>query len=1033
MTVNLSAQNIGISLCSCRFAIRYVITSTSKDGYVRQYNDYISWSEAHDKTSGNAVGDSDSTADAYAKLENLSPQRPDICRGFLPFDFSSLPTNRTLFYAKLTVVGVKKDSGTSPKITVQEGTQADTLTTDDYDAFTGSYFTLLEPPSSQATFGNTFNAAGLSYLESKVGSTAKLCLREYDHDYLDQCPSDTTTYGSSIHASESTVEDPTLTLYFAEGVYCSTQYIEIEPQPCQFNPCLCRQIGIHLCVLPVRIEPSAREIGIENPQLSTAVNVNEISVETVIRPVTTDVYLPREIEILQHGLPVFCNVAAGETEIQQVDRVHLENPPGTSEVLGKGYVADVGDTPGFSCVVKECWIYADGSGAPITWGGDNPCVSGFLVWDDSENKHLDYTKIVNDRTDSYAVVTPAAGDEFYVCSPEIAHAIILSISEGQTNPSQLKCYSKVNGSWEERTLLGDGTKQGSITLSHSGVIQWERNSSDSMSVIAGIMGYWYKFTRTAAFSNSVKITECRVRYNFATISNKWSGVYEWLSGCRFYNGETYTEALGQVSNESINDSLSIGNAGTNAYLYLKTVEPATGFAIGIDPDAPNSIAAKIDLIEYNDGEQWQPITTFEDKTLNSAGDTSFAQSGTLFFDGSEINPVRCTLSGDPAPGFWYRISWDSVLGDTVNIYMIMTATYPEELGTYDGCVDFKSRLMLWGDRTYPNRLRYSAFDFPDCFSGSDSGYTDPFGDLKPVLNAINFYNELIVFKQDSIWLLEGYSPATFGTLKISDTVGLAHPKTAHVIETGFPSMHRDEPLSIAIWCDTDGVYVLDGRKPRKVSLPVDHYFNSEYDTCIPAGTTLQAFTDPLNNEYHLLLPSTELVYNYITDEWYPAWERNCPITTGLSLHGTDEHIYTYGGYNGHLFRLEHTTTDRNTADEAKAIEHYLVTRTICATPKQSPSMYFTLRRLWAELKSRDSGEIEVTLYKNVSSSGQVLATPQAMSVESAAGEDFVVPELDISEPGLFSFQIKFKGSSDSVVIEILSILFELEARGLIEL
>ena len=1033
MTVNLSAQYIGISLHSCRFAIRYQVSSTSKDGYVRQHNDYISWSEAHDKSAGNSVNDSDGNADAIAKLEVVSPQRPDIYRGFLPFDFSSLPTNKTLFYARLTVVGVKKDSGTSPHITVQEGTQADTLTTDDYDAFTGSYFTLLTPPASQASFGNAFNSAGLTYLESKVGGTAKLCLREYEHDYLNQSPTDNTTYGANINASEAAVDDPTLTLYFAEGIYCNTQYIELEQEPCQFNPCLCQHVAVHLCILPVRAELPKQQVEIKNPPLSTAVNVSEIFATVSIRPVTADVYLPLEIEILQHGMPVFCNVAAQETEVEQVDRVHLENPPGTSEVLGKGYVSNVGDTPGFSCVVKECWIYADGSGPPLIWGGDNPCVSGFLVWDDSEGKHLDYTKIVNDRTDSYAVVTPAESDEFYVCSPEIAHAVILTIDEGQTNASQLRCYSKVNGSWEERTLLSDGTKQGSATLSHSGVIQWERNSSDSMSVIAGIMGYWYKFTRTAAFSNTVKVRECRVRHDFSTISNKWSGVYEWLSGCRFYNGTAYTEALGQVSNESTNEAVEIGGSGTSAYLYLKTVEPATGFAIGVDPDAPNSLAAKIDLIEYNDGEQWQSITSFEDKTLNAAGDTSFAQSGTIFFDGSEINPVRCTLSGDPTPGFWYRLSWDAALSSTVNIYMIMTATYPEELGTYDGCVDFKSRLMLWGDRTYPNRLRYSSFDFPDCFSGSDSGYTDPFGDLKPVLNAINFYNELIVFKKDSIWLLEGYSPATFGTLKISDTVGLAHPKTAHVIETGFPSMHRDEPLSIAIWCDTDGVYVLDGRKPRKVSLPVDQYFNSEYDTCIPAGAVLQAYTDPLNNEYHLLLPSAELVYNYITDEWYPPWERNYPITTGLSLHGTDNRLYTYGGYNGHLFRLEHTSTDRSTADEAEAIEHYLVTRTICATPKQSPSMYFTLRRLWAELKSRVSGEIEVTLYKNVSSSGQVLSTPQAMSVVSTADEDFVVPELDISEPGLFSFQLKFKGSSDTVVIEILSILFELEARGLIEL
>ena len=399
-------------------------------------------------------------------------------------------------------------------------------------------------------------------------------------------------------------------------------------------------------------------------------------------------------------------------------------------------------------------------------------------------------------------------------------------------------------------------------------------------------------------------------------------------------------------------------------------------------------------IEYWDGDAYVKVSDLVDKTLDTTGDSSFAHTGVFFFDGSALTPRMSTLKGDPIPGYWYRIGWSAALAADTRVYMIVYAPFPDSLPSYDGVVEFKGRAAVWGDPEFPNRLRISAKDRYDCFSGTDSTYTDAFGDMSKILCAINFYNELIVFKENSVWLLEGYNPATFGTLKIADTVGLASPKTAHVVEVGYPGMHEDEPLSIAIWEDVDGVYVLDGRKPRKISEPINNYFNPEESDCIPAANirNLQAHIDPINNEYHLLLPTEELVYNYVSDEWYPPWARAIALKTGINLKGSDNRYYTYGGSSaGWLMRLENDTTDKSISNVDVAIDHSIKTRAISGIQETSTTAEFLLRYVLAEMKARTAGTIVTTLFKDMISAGTAIATPAALSMVSASWD---IPQLD---------------------------------------
>ena len=101
-----------------------------------------------------------------------------IRRYFFSVDLSTIPVAATItgVVLRLTSYGSNFCG-----VSVQEGTQAETITTGDYDQFTGNYFAEIDWVGGINEF--TFNQAGLDFMTGEIGTMAKVCLREYDHDY----------------------------------------------------------------------------------------------------------------------------------------------------------------------------------------------------------------------------------------------------------------------------------------------------------------------------------------------------------------------------------------------------------------------------------------------------------------------------------------------------------------------------------------------------------------------------------------------------------------------------------------------------------------------------------------------------------------------------------------------------------------------------------------------------------------------------------------------------------------------------------
>jgi len=106
-------------------------------------------------------------------------------RSWFDFDLSPISSGLSIVSATLRF---RTDCIWSDTVCLQEGTQAIPMTVNDFQAFTGSI--LGQKVLDEGVNIIDFNSAGLLYLQSVFGSTAKICMREYDFDYLDIAPGD---------------------------------------------------------------------------------------------------------------------------------------------------------------------------------------------------------------------------------------------------------------------------------------------------------------------------------------------------------------------------------------------------------------------------------------------------------------------------------------------------------------------------------------------------------------------------------------------------------------------------------------------------------------------------------------------------------------------------------------------------------------------------------------------------------------------------------------------------------------------------
>lgn len=106
-------------------------------------------------------------------------------RSFFDFNLSSIDSGLTIVSATLRFI---TDDTWNDTVCLQKGIQSIPLTVNDYHKYAGNI--LGQKVVGEGTNFIDFNSDGLSYLQSVFGLTAKICMRDYDFDYLDVAPGD---------------------------------------------------------------------------------------------------------------------------------------------------------------------------------------------------------------------------------------------------------------------------------------------------------------------------------------------------------------------------------------------------------------------------------------------------------------------------------------------------------------------------------------------------------------------------------------------------------------------------------------------------------------------------------------------------------------------------------------------------------------------------------------------------------------------------------------------------------------------------
>jgi len=193
------------------------IYSSTADGYVYYEENPGTWASVRAAATGSGVDAAGASIPAMAEFEydyGGEDFWSSIQRAFLYFDTSSLPDGATIDSVVLHL-NYANDAVGSPKWSAQTGTQADTLTTADFDSFSGNTFgqtiTLSGAPGYRTI---TFNAEGLAAINT-TGAT-KICVREYDHDYLNSSPASGARHLASFYPAETngTTADPKLVITY---------------------------------------------------------------------------------------------------------------------------------------------------------------------------------------------------------------------------------------------------------------------------------------------------------------------------------------------------------------------------------------------------------------------------------------------------------------------------------------------------------------------------------------------------------------------------------------------------------------------------------------------------------------------------------------------------------------------------------------------------------------------------------------------------------------------------------------------------
>lgn len=227
------------------------------------------------------------------------------------------------------------------------------------------------------------------------------------------------------------------------------------------------------------------------------------------------------------------------------------------------------------------------------------------------------------------------------------------------------------------------------------------------------------------------------------------------------------------------------------------------------------------------------------------------------------------------------------------------------LGAY--ITDIHNRLFIAGNREHPTRLYYSELNLPDQWEheGLDN-FIEVGNDSDLITGFINLRDNLVIFKEKSIWLLFGDNPRNFSLKKVQD-VGTTSTNSIVNIQNNI------------LFLNQKGVYTFDGANIKIISTKID-------DEISKIGSLDSVYGAWYNQHYLISYPkggrnynSSILTYDLIHNSWtyFEGINAECFTHRDNKLFFGDSNkglVYEYGeGYSddGEDIAMEYNTKHFN--------------------------------------------------------------------------------------------------------------------------
>lgn len=670
--------------------------------------------------------------------------------------------------------------------------------------------------------------------------------------------------------------------------------------------------------------------------------------------------------------------------------------------------------PGFLDAMWGKLIYTNGVNVPQIWEGTYGKCYGFRRTVGNGATYYDYsTEVADEDTATYATIgaldTVANGDWILVQSrvPKLTgFKVVMTTSVNTTASSTVAVHYWDGANWAAVSGLNDTTDVvATKTLSGSGDITFTEatttiarfvDDKDGTLHDTGTYGYWWRISVDVALSATVQISGLYLYYNIQALPNLWNMKLLKPDGFKKATGNAdpdnaatvFTDYTQYVTDNALSTVATLGALATSTgYFYVLSYRKFRGIRVTMSVTNVNTTAASTLTADYWNGAAWTALTIVDGTSANSI---TLAQTGDITWTWPASEKRR--LDVDPDLKHIIRFTSGTIMSANVDIAEVDILEQIDALRPHQSLIFHKNRLFLANRADVKNYLFYSEQFLPDVFTGADAGYIGlPSG--KPITALCRFYNELFIATPDEIYILEGYTPQTFGLLKINTGgIGVTSPHSVVAVGKYIYFMH------------STGFYRFDGIGVVLISTKIQKLFDPTDTTNMIPDARLDDIPgcfDRVENcvKWAVSRGSAATTNNLLAifDVNYESWWFDDVVAASL-LTSTDANyrdILYHGDYVGKVHHDHNGTSDNGTATSA-----YLTTRGF--TMPQTPGVLFMFKGTRVKMDVQSAGSLTVTYAASGATSFTALGTMDMTN----SGYNYTWGEL--YEPLLgTSMQLKF--------------------------